>query len=98
MRTIWKFPFRIDDTVSLQMPRHTWVLKVDMQQSPLQSETPCIWGLVQNTDEPLETRTFKIYGTGHEVPTGQRLDYIDTFQSHSGVMVWHMFEIGAEIS
>ena len=60
----------------------------------MQRETPCLWALV-NPDAPMETRTFRVVGTGHDIPP-DGADYlwyhVGTFQMHGGYFVGHLFE------
>jgi len=89
MATIWKFPFRINDTVLLDMPRNARVLSVQLQH-----DVPCLWALVNPANRD-EQRTFRIRGTGHshDDDGGQ---FIGTIQMAGGNLVWHVFEAGPE--
>ena len=95
-RTIWKFPFAIDDEVEIEMPHGAEVLHVDVQNGQ-----PCMWAIV-NPDEPRETwRTYKfsVFGTGHPLPDLEpdkpldrvHLHHVGTFQMRGGSLVFHIF-------
>lgn len=87
MRTIWEFPFLSSAIVEIQMPKGAEVMDVEMRAS-----TPCLWAIV-DTDHPLETRRFRVYGTGNqlnECVSSHKGSWIATFQD--GSSVWHIFE------
>jgi hypothetical protein len=86
MKTIWKFELSPDNMV-LKMPKRAKVLSVQTQLGK-----PCIWALV-DTENGFEERTFEIFGTGHEIPDdGAERIFLDTFQLHNGMFVFHAFE------
>lgn len=87
MLTIYKYPFAIADSVTLELPGHAMILHVDTFGGQ-----PCLWAMV-NTDSPPGPRTFRIFGTGHQIDKATFLDgkYIATFKD--GPFVWHMFEV-----
>ena len=82
MKTIWKFPFSIDDEFVLNMPYGAVPLAVHMQNGG-----PCLWAEV-NTRKVSFPRHFSIVGTGHPMPEGK---HIATFQNPP--FVWHLYEI-----
>jgi hypothetical protein len=90
MLTIYKYPFRVDDAVTIDLPRSAKLLKVEAQHG-----TPCLWALV-DTDEPVESRRFHVFGTGNPIGDDQGVgDHVATFQQ--GPFVWHLFEdLGVE--
>jgi hypothetical protein len=85
-RTIWKYPLKITDEQTIDIPEYGEILSVQVQNSD-----PCIWVLVNPTEET-EPRVFEIFGTGHplEVDLAVSREFIGTFQQHGGV--WHLFE------
>jgi len=88
MRTIWKYPMH-PGVNELTMPYGSQILDVQMQDGE-----PWMWTLVPDSCGPPETRTFKIYGTGHNVLEAcHRLHHISTFQMKDEALVWHVFEI-----
>lgn len=95
MRTIWKFPFRIDDEVAIEMPRDARVLTVQVQDGK-----PCLWALV-DPKAPKGPRLFRLFGTGHPVTEELLGAFVGTFQINSslpyelggvGSLVFHLFE------
>lgn len=85
MKRIWKFPLKVADTVTIEMPEDSQVLTVQAQ-----GETAQLWALVM-PDQPKEKRAFFVVGTGHNVPhTAGR--YVGTFQLLRGAFIGHVFE------
>lgn len=86
---IWKYSLGINDLQLLRMPPGAKLLTVQMQH-----ELPQLWVLFDENAGPSETRAIAIYGTGNPMPDdpGQ---YIATFQTHGGDLVWHAFEVKA---
>lgn len=83
MKTIWKFP--IEWSVSnVSIPEGAQILDVQVQ-----NEQIMMWALVEDQNF-LESRVFKVYGTGHAVDD-PNIKYLATVQHHS--FVWHIFEI-----
>lgn len=85
MQTIWKFPVPMQDLFSLEMPANARILCIQIQHG-----SPQLWAAVTNNGN-METRTFRLAGTGHEIPIG--LIYIGTFQLNEVTFVGHLFEI-----
>jgi hypothetical protein len=87
MQTIWKFPITIDDELFLDMPEGSSILMLGVQGG-----MPCIWAKV-NARAALVRRTFRVFGTGHEIKSdaGSVLNHIGSIQS-PGCFVWHVFE------
>lgn len=86
MQTIWKFPLRIADVQTIEMPAGAQILTAQVQYDELQ-----LWAIV-NPDAPESWRTFAIATTGrvmHFTPD----KYIATFQLHDGAFVGHLFEV-----
>ena len=84
MKTIWKFPFEISDSVAIDMPRDSVILSVECQ-----GNEPCIWAMVDPKAESV-TRLFLVYGTGHPIDGVSVMRHVATFQQNH--FVWHMFE------
>jgi len=86
MKTIWKFPFKVQDRFELEMPGGAQILDVQVQHGQ-----PCIWAVV-DTEVPSVKRRFVIVGTGHSMShylTGW--PHVGTFQEAGGALVWHLF-------
>jgi hypothetical protein len=89
MRTIWKFPVPASRRGVVEMPKCANILAVQMQ-----GDDVCMWAMV-DTKAPMERREFLVLGTGHEVPDGDTLAYLGTFQPDEGgsPLVFHVFEV-----
>jgi hypothetical protein len=83
---VYKYQFQIDDLVSISLPKDAVIMTVQMQHG-----VPTMWAMV-DPDAPMETRKFRIYGTGHPVEVADVGRYISTFQQFNGQLVWHIFE------
>lgn len=85
---IWKWTLAITDRQTVEMPAGSRLLTVQMQGGH-----PQLWALCEETNF-LIPRQIAIYGTGNPIPDkpGQ---YVATFQSHGGALVWHVFELTA---
>jgi hypothetical protein len=80
---IWKYELSITDRQNIQLPVGAQILSVQMQNGNC-----CMW-VMCNSEAPLETRRFAMYGTGHELPQFPG-KYITTFQFD--ILVFHLFE------
>ncbi len=88
MITVYKYPLKLEDSQVVELPYAANVLCVQAQY-----DLPYIWALVDTeTRGPINYRTFRIHGTGHEIKDANSLVYIDTFQLHDGALVFHVFE------
>jgi len=83
MRKIYKYIIPVDGSYTKEMPEKGIILKIGNQNDII-----TIWILV-NPEMPLEKRTFKVFGTGHNIDT-EGLAYVDTCQIKG--FVWHIFE------
>lgn len=83
MRAVHKYPFTLDDEVSVEMPVGARVIRVDRQ-----NHTNCLWAVV-DPGARREARRFYVRGTGHPLPEGS-LEHVATW--FDGPFVWHMFE------
>lgn len=79
MRTIFKYPMG-----DILMPKGAKVLSTGIQD-----RHGYIWAEV-DTEQTLETRTFKMFGTGWKMPETQNV-FIGTL--FDGDYVWHVFEM-----
>jgi len=86
VKTIWKFPIPMQETVVLTMPAGAQALDVQ-----LQGDVPMLWALVE-ADAPRERRRFFIAGTGR-VMRDEAGAHLGTWQQDG--YVWHLFDGGA---
>ena len=85
MLTIYKYPLEITARQAVLLPRNAKVL-----QFANQFETPMLWALVDSEAEG-ERIEFRMFGTGHKIPLGVRLEYVGSAQFQGGEFVWHLF-------
>lgn len=86
--TIWKFPIDWIGRFHKEMPIGAHILSVQMQ-----GLEPQMWALVK-PENPTTVREFVIYGTGQQIEeSGNRLEFIGTFQQSEGRLIWHLFEV-----
>lgn len=90
MSVIYKYQLDLSKTVSHEMPEGAEILTVGLQQHEI-----ILWARValerRGHEGPKETRTFRIYGTGHPIQDETEVEYIGTL--YDGPFVWHVFEI-----
>ena len=86
IKKIFKYPFQINDSVCIRMPKGAHILTVQTQGGQ-----SCLWALA-NPDAELKDHNFRIFGTGHPISGEemQSMGYVGTFLMPSG-LVWHMF-------
>jgi hypothetical protein len=94
--SIWKVPFDVTDSFSLELPLSAKILKVGNQGTQ-----PMLWisfPHVKGENILKETKYFRILPTGTEVEIWSRyqmLHYLNTFQldfPNGGFFVGHLFE------
>ena len=88
---IWKYELKTTDVQEISMPVGAQLLCVQLQWC-----MPCLWALV-DVNAPKEKREIRIYGTGNPLPLEPGW-YVGTYQSLDGCLIWHVFDLGSEIS
>lgn len=86
MKTIWKFPLVITGMQPVRLPQGAEILSVQIQHG-----IACLWALV-DSDAEIEETTLRIFGTGHPVDEGLRLEFIATIPTLGGDLIWHVFK------
>jgi len=86
MRTVYKYPVKVDDHFELELPRGAEILTVETQGEAVQ-----LWALVDPA-ESTEPRQFRLAGTGHPIED-PNLKYVSSFQLYGGSLVFHVFEV-----
>lgn len=81
MKVIYKYP--VDTEFELALPVGSQVLHVEAQNG-----RPQMW-VLQPLETKVETRKFKVFGTGHHVAVNNPI-HMGTWQE--GTFVWHLFE------
>ena len=91
MKTIYKYPFPIQDDVKIILPIDAVVLSIQ-QQSP-HDQFLQLWALTNPTTPETKVYQFKVFGTGHPIPDNimQTHKYVTTIITHNGRAVWHIF-------
>ena len=96
MLTIYKYQLdKIDGgKMIIKMPEYANIIHLGVQNGII-----CLWAEV-DTDDKIEDRMFRIFGTGHEIE-GDGLDYIGTVHMNHKAsaletihFVWHVYELG----
>ncbi len=82
MKTVWKYEIGLLTLSAIGMPVGAEIVSTGMQLG-----TVCFWALV-NPRAQRETRSFRVYGTGHDVPNS--CVYIGI--AFDQPFVWHVFE------
>jgi len=87
MKTIYKYPLEnTSGKYAISMPSEAEILYINAQRN-----VPCIWAMV-DTEKPIETRQFRLYGTGHPVEEND-LFHHGSFFMQEGRFVFHLFEV-----
>lgn len=92
MITIWKYPLVLQGSrQDFMVPAGATLLPMGVQQG-----VPTLWFLINTTNGKVK-RSFRIYGTGHEIyPRDlESLSPVGTAITDLGSRVWHVFEIVA---
>ena len=89
MRTIYKYRLQFEEIQSIEMPKNASILCI---QTDKKNNAPHIWALVE-TENEIEERQFKLYGTGAKINNTKTEIYIGTFQYQNGSFVGHVFEV-----
>jgi len=85
---VWKYEIPIQDEFTIQIPRGSDILYVDVQRGK-----PCLWALV-DPNERLTSYQFILMGTGHLIKTDLALTHRGSFRLCEGAVVFHLFEAG----
>jgi hypothetical protein len=84
MKTIHKYPFKIDDEQIIKMP----ICNCDVIHVGLDPVgVPCIWAIV-DPNQPICDVPLAVRGTGHAVPS-TRYKHIGSFIDYP--CMWHVF-------
>lgn len=87
MDTVYKYHLQVTDQQVLQLPPGAKFLKA--LPNPFGPAID-VWFKVTDV-APSESRTFRIVGTGHPLPKGTFVRYLDTVRTDA-LYVWHIFE------
>lgn len=89
IKRIYKYKLEMTDVQEVQLPTGYQILTVQNQ-----SDTPCLWALVDPDELNTESVTIEMYGTGSTISydMGITREYIATFQIYDGAYVFHVFK------
>jgi 6-phosphogluconolactonase/glucosamine-6-phosphate isomerase/deaminase len=87
MKTIYKYPLKIQDKQTISMPIGAQILSVQVQD-----EVVCLWALVEPR-LPKREIEFQMLGTGHDAGhINSNFKHISTVQVDGGNLVFHVFQ------
>lgn len=82
---VYKFRLMPGTPVRVEMPKYSHVVHVGSQD-----DGPVLWAIV-DTEQPMETREFWVYGTGHLIDVERPKVHVGSCHTEAG-LVWHVFE------
>ncbi|WCD44192.1 hypothetical protein Lumi_053 [Xylophilus phage Lumi] len=86
MKTIHKFNLDpVGSLTTMALP-----LGAKLRHVHMQHDMVCLWFEV-DTNKPIKTRDFTMFGTGHPMPDNVPLEYCGTV--HMGSFVFHVYEV-----
>ena len=86
MKTVYKYPLKIDDYQQVTLPAGAKILCIKVQHG-----IPCLWALIDKEQTCEETLTIRCAGTGHDIK--DNVEYIDTVMLVGGALVFHFFKV-----
>jgi hypothetical protein len=93
MKKILKFPLVLGQYSVVMMPKGSAILDVDHQKGELY-----VWAMC-DPDQPLISYSFRIHGTGFELPNVHEYEkwYFKTVHIHEQGLVWHVFDLNRNV-
>jgi hypothetical protein len=91
MSTVHKTRVRVNDTISLEIPKGSKLLHIADQQGA--GADLDFWYLTDPSETEAETRNVRVYGTGHPI-ADDSLDgwtHLGTVITAGGMLAWHVF-------
>lgn len=87
-QTIYKYPLRLTDVQTINLPIGGRILHVGMQHGVI-----TLWAIVDG-EKPRVDREIYIFGTGHPIRGAKHLNYLGTVNApEDGTeFIWHVFE------
>ena len=86
-KSIYKYQLKVTDKQNVVLPVGAEILTVQSQ-----NEAPCLWAMVDETEQRKTPRLIRTIGTGHPIEHFAGLSYIGTYQIAGGSFVFHIFE------
>lgn len=84
MKTIYKYPIEITDYQTIKIPINAKIIHTGLDPHGI----PCLWAMVDLTNNQTQTITIYVVGTGNPIPNNVR-QHIGSF--NQGLFVWHIF-------
>ena len=93
IKTIYKYLLEVTDYQIIDLPAGAEILSVQPQPPPYGNiqEQLCMWVQIDTQNE-LEPRRIRIFGTGNSMSYEHQLRFIGTVQMNNHAFVWHVFE------
>jgi hypothetical protein len=93
MKTVYKYPFHVDDEVLFNLPLGARMLSVQ-KLGKSATGVLTLWALVDTDEHVTELRRLIIRGTGQEASyiAQNDLHHLSTVQERDGALVWHIFD------
>lgn len=86
---VGKFPVNVADVISVMLPARANPLHFDFQNGVL-----CLWAVIDTHEKTMETRRFRMAGTGHELEFDViNPRFMNTTLLQGGSLVFHFFEL-----
>lgn len=82
--TVWKYPLNVSVDTELDLPSPAIVVHV----AQADGVTPAVWVQVRPDAKDLIRRTFRVVGTGDDVPAG----WAHIGSCWCGPFMWHVYE------
>jgi hypothetical protein len=86
MRTVFKYPIPATGDVRIELPMNAKLVLCDTQGA---SFNPVLWFEIER-DNDHEMRTFRVFGTGHDIPDGY--EHMGSVNHEMTGLVWHVYE------
>lgn len=89
MKKIFKYTIPVGDSIVVEMPEGSEIISVKEQDNEIKA-----WAIVEDSpDVDMESRKFRVFGTGHELPDDtSELLFLGTVLLFDGKLVFHVFE------
>ena len=87
MKSIWKYPLKIEDYQEVRMPMGAKALTIQVQGG-----APCLWAMLETEEKTTALYPVWMHGTGHPADEAAQLGrYVSTIQAQGGALIFHFF-------
>jgi hypothetical protein len=90
VKTVFRYPLRLTGEPWLELPVGAQVLSVAAPRFGAEDHLD-LWAAV-DTSQPVESRDFRIVGTGNPMPDDCGR-FLGTVPTQMGRFIWHVFEV-----